>query len=282
MSVNLVTKFADKLDMAFTLASFTESMVNTEYDFIGAKTVKILTPTTVALTDYDRTATGDRYGGNKEMDDVEATYTVNQDKAFKMTIDNGNLEQQARLKKANKMLKAEIDEQVTPAVDKNRFDVAAKGAIAVKQNLTATADAYDDVLEINKMLGNKHVPRKGRVLYVGETFYKKIKKELVSNANADGFNSGVIKEGYVGKIDGTHTIVVPDDYLPDGTLAILWHKKTILGVKQIADARVKTDSELVHGAVLMGRYIFDAFVLEAKKYGVASIVAAAASGASAK
>lgn len=275
MSVNLVTKFADKLDMAFTQASYTEGMVNTDYDFIGAKTIKVLTPTTVELTDYDRTSTGDRFGGNNEMQDTEATYTIEQDKAFKLTIDNGNLEQQARLKKATLMMKAEIDEQVTPAVDKHRFQVAATGAAAVGQNLTATDDAYDDVLELNKMLGNKHVPRKGRVLYVGETLYKKVKKHLVTTANADNFNSGVIKEGYVGKLDGTHTIVIPDDYLPTGTLGIMWHKKSILGAKQIASARIKTDSELVDGAVLMGRYIYGAFVLEAKKYGVASIVAGA-------
>lgn len=275
MSVNLVTKFADKLDTAFTQASYTEGMVNTDYNFIGAKTIKVLTPTTVELTDYDRTSTGDRFGGNKEMQDTEATYTIEQDKAFKLTIDNGNLEQQARLKKATLMMKAEIDEQVTPAVDKHRFQVAATGAAAVSQNLTATDDAYDDVLELNKMLGNKHVPRKGRVLYVGETLYKKVKKHLVTTANADNFNSGVIKEGYVGKLDGTHTIVIPDDYLPTGTLGIMWHKKSILGAKQIASARIKTDSELVDGAVLMGRYIYGAFVLEAKKYGVASIVAGA-------
>ena len=97
----------------------------------------------------------------------------------------------------------------------------------------------------------------------------------MTTANADNFNSGVIKEGYVGKLDGTHTIVIPDDYLPTGTLGIMWHKKSILGAKQIASARIKTDSELVDGAVLMGRYIYGAFVLEAKKYGVASIVAGA-------
>lgn len=272
MSVNLVEKYAKKLDMPFTLASFTERAVNTDYDFIGAKTVKILTPTTVALSDYKRTDTGDRFGGNNEMQDTEATYTIEKDKAFKITIDAGNLAQQAMLKKAGKMMKAQIDEQVTPAIDKDRFAVAATGAAAVSQNLTATADAYDDVLEINKMLGNKHIPRKGRIFYVGETFYKKVKKEIVTTVNASEFNSGVLKEGYVGHLDGVPTIVVPDDYLPTGTQAILWHKKTLLGVKQLKTARIITDSELVDGTVLVGRYIYDAFILEAKKYGVASIV----------
>lgn len=279
MSVNLVEKYGDKLDMPFTLASFTERAINTDYDFIGAKTVKVLTPTTVELTDYDRTATGDRFGGNKEMQDTEATYTVTQDKSFKVTIDAGNLAQQAMLKKGGKMLKAQIDEQVTPAIDKYRFSVAAKGAIAVKQNLTATSDAYDDVLEINKMLGNKHIPRKGRIFYAGESFYKKIKKELVTTVNANEFNNGVLKEGYVGQLDGVPTIVVPDDYLPENTQAILVHKKALLGVKQVKTAKIITDSELVDGTVLVGRYIHDAFILDAKKYGVASIVTAASTSA---
>lgn len=280
MSVNLVTKYAKQLDMPFTLASFTERAVNTDYSFVGAKTVKILTPTTVALSDYNRTGTGDRFGGNQEMQDTEATYTVSQDKSFKVTIDAGNLAQQEMLKKGGKMMKAQIDEQVTPTIDKYRFQVAATGAAAVSQALTATTSAYDDVLEINKMLGNKHIPRKGRILYVGETFYKKVKKDIVTNINASEFNSGVLKEGYVGQLDGTPTIVVPDDYLPTGTQAILWHKKTVLGVKQLKTARIITDSELVDGTVLVGRYIYDAFILAAKKYGVASIVTAASTGSS--
>lgn len=272
MSVNLVEKYGKKLDMPFTLASFTERAINTDYDFVGAKTVRILTPTTVALTDYDRTATGDRFGGNNEMQDTEATYTVTQDKSFKVTIDAGNLAQQAMLKKGGKMMKAQIDEQVTPAIDKYRFKVAATGAAAVNQNLTATNDAYDDVLEINKMLGNKHIPRKGRLFYASESFYKKIKKDLVTTVNASEFNSGVLKEGYVGQLDGVPTIVVPDDYFPTDTQAILLHKKALLGVKQVKTAKIITDSELVDGTVLVGRYIYDAFILDAKKYGVASIV----------
>ena len=272
MSVNLVEKYGKKLDMPFTLASFTERAINTDYDFVGAKTVRILTPTTVALTDYDRTATGDRLGGNNELQDTDSTETVTEDISFKVTIDAGNLAQQAMLKKGGKMMKAQIDEQVTPAIDKYRFKVAATGAAAVNQNLTATNDAYDDVLEINKMLGNKHIPRKGRLFYASESFYKKIKKDLVTTVNASEFNSGVLKEGYVGQLDGVPTIVVPDDYFPTGTQAILLHKKALLGVKQVKTAKIITDSELVDGTVLVGRYIYDAFILDAKKYGVASIV----------
>lgn len=272
MSVNLVTKYGKKLDTPFTLASFTERAMNTDYDFVGAKAIKVLTPTTIELSDYDRTATGDRFGGNKEMQDTEATYTITKDRSFKLTIDAGNLAQQAMLKRAGKMLKSQIDEQVTPEIDKYRFSVAATGAAAVDQALTATADAYDDFLEINKMLGNKHVPRKGRIAYTSETFYKKVKKELVTTVNASGFNDGVLKQGYVGQLDGIPTVVVPDDYFPTGTQVILWHKKALLGVKQLKTAKIITDSELVDGTVLVGRYIYDAFVLEAKKNGVASIV----------
>ena len=51
----------------------------------------------------------------------------------------------------------------------------------------------------------------------------------------------------------------------------MWHKKAILGANQVTSIRKITNSENVDGTVLAGRFIYDAFVLEAKKYGVAII-----------
>jgi hypothetical protein len=46
----------------------------------------------------------------------------------------------------------------------------------------------------------------------------------------------------------------------------------LLGVRQVTETRIITDSELVSGSVLVGRFIFGSFILDAKKNGVASIV----------
>ena len=64
MAVNLAAKYSSKLDQLFTAGSYTERYVNKKYDFTGAKTVEVYTVTTVAPSNYDRTNTGDRFGGN--------------------------------------------------------------------------------------------------------------------------------------------------------------------------------------------------------------------------
>ena len=73
-TVNLAEKYSSKLDQLFTAGSYTDRYVNKKYDFTGAKTVEVYTVTTVAPTNYDRTNTGDRFGGNNELQDVLTTY----------------------------------------------------------------------------------------------------------------------------------------------------------------------------------------------------------------
>ena len=58
---------------------------------------------------------------------------------------------------------------------------------------------------------------------------------------------------------------------PANALAVLWQKKAVLGARQIHKTDIIENSENVDGAVLRGRFIYDTFVLAAKKKAVASI-----------
>jgi hypothetical protein len=49
------------------------------------------------------------------------------------------------------------------------------------------------------------------------------------------------------------------------------HRDALLGVDQIKTTRIISDSELVDGKVLVGRFIFDSFILNGKKKAVAAI-----------
>lgn len=49
------------------------------------------------------------------------------------------------------------------------------------------------------------------------------------------------------------------------------HKDALLGVSQIKTTRIKTDSEFVDGSILLGRFVYDTFVLNGKKNAVAAI-----------
>lgn len=274
MAVNLASKYADVLDQQFTAGSYTDKYVNKKYDFDGVKTVNVYTVTTVAPTDYSRTATGDRFGGNNELQDVVTPYTLTKDKGFKLVIDRGNYEQGALAKKAGEVLRAEMDEQVIPMIDADRIAAAAAGATAVSQAITAGAKSYTDLLSAQAFLDEAKAPVDGRVIMVTPAYYNTIKSEITTTMNAENYNSQLLSRGYVGELDGIPVVKVPTSYFPAKTKAVVFHRDALLGAKQIMNTRIKTDSELVDGSVLMGRFIFGSFVLNGKAKAVASIVTA--------
>ena len=272
MAVNLAEKYASQLDQLWTHASYIDNWINKKYDFDGVKTVNVYTATTVTPTDYDRTSTGDRFGGNAELQDVVTAYTLTNDKSFKLAIDRGNYEQGMRAKKAGEVMRAEMNEQIIPMIDKNRLAASAAGANAVSQTVTATTDYYEDTLDLGVYLDEAKAPLEGRVLFVTPKFYKGIKLAITKEVEASGYNDKLLGKGFVGTLDGVPVVKVPTSYFPTGVLAIEVHRDALLGVRQITETRIKTDSEFVSGSILLGRFIFDSFILHGKELGVASVV----------
>lgn len=273
MTVNLAQKYSSKLDLVFAHGSYTERFVNTDYDFDGVQTINVYTPTTVALSNYSRTSTGDRFGGNNELQDTVASYQLANDRSFKIAIDRGNYKQQALAKKAGIILKAEMDEQVIPEIDKDRLATAATAASTNSQTVAYDAGkgAYTAVLNAQAFLDECKAPMGDRVIFVTPQFYNLIKKDITTGIHANGYNDKLVPRGFVGELDGMSVIKVPSSYFPANTNAIIWQKKAVLGAKQIDSTRIITDSELVDGAVLVGRFIYDTFVLDAKKGAVSAI-----------
>ena len=272
MAVNLAEKYASQLDQIWTHGSYTDNWINKKYDFDGVQTVKVYTVTTVAPTAYNRTSTGDRFGGNAELQDTVATYKLTKDEAFKLAIDRGNFEQGMRAKKAGEVMRYEMNEQIIPRIDIDRLAAAAAGATAVGQIVNMTTDNYDDTLSLNVYLDEAKAPLEGRVLFVSPSFYKGIKLAIVKEVEASEYNTKLLGKGFVGTLDGVPVVKVPTSYFPAGVKAILLHRDSLLGVRQITETRIKTDSEFVSGSILLGRFIYGAFVLEGKKLGVAAVV----------
>ena len=273
MAVHVAQKYASKMDMVFTAGSYTDRFVNKDYDFDGVQTINVYTPTTVALSNYSRTGTGDRFGGNNELQDTVASYTLANDRSFKIAIDAGNYKQGALAKKAGEVLRAELEEQYIPEVDADRIATAAAAATANSQAVTYTSanGGYKAVLDAQAFLDECKAPTKDRVIFVTPAFYNLVKADIVTGIHANGYNDKLLPRGFVGELDGMTVIKVPTSYFPTKTYAVLWQKKALLGANQIKKTTIKEDSELVDGAVLFGRLIHDAFVLEAKKLAVASI-----------
>ena len=274
MTVAIADKYSSKMDLAFAHGSYTDQFVNRDYDFDGVQTINVVTPTTVATSNYDRTATGDRFGGNAELQDTVATYQLANDKCFKIAIDRGNYLQGGLAKKAGQVLRAEMDEQVIPEIDSDRLATAASAASTNGQAVSYTlgsGNAYEAVLEASAKLDEAKAPMNDRVIFVTPAFYNKIKGDITTGVHASGYNDKLVPRGFVGELDGMAVIKVPSTYFPANTLAVLWQKKAVLGARQIHKTDIIENSENVDGAVLRGRFIYDTFVLAAKKKAVASI-----------
>ena len=272
MAVNLAIKYAPQLDQIWTHASYTDNWINKKYDFDGVDTVKVYTVTTVAPNDYNRASTGDRFGGNAELQDTIATYQLTKDKSFKIAIDRGNYEQGMRAKKAGEVMRYEMNEQIIPMIDADRLATAAAGATAVSQAITMGTDFYQDVLHAGEFLDEVKAPLSGRVLFITPDGYTRVKTAITTEILASGYNDKLVGKGFVGELDGVPVVKVPTSYFPAGVKAILVHRDTLLGVRQVTETRIVTDSEFVSGSILLGRFIFGSFILKGKEKGVASIV----------
>lgn len=271
-SVNLATKYASQLDQLWTHASYTDNWINKKYDFDGVDTCKVYTATSVAPSDYNRAGTGDRFGGNAELQDTIATYQITNDKSFKIAIDRGNYEQGMRAKKAGEVMRYEMNEQIIPMIDKDRLATVTSGAIAVSQAYNVTTDAYQDTLKLNEALDECKAPLEGRVLWVTPAEYNLIKTAITTTILASGYNDKLVGKGFVGELDGVPVVKVPTSYFPTGVKALMTHRDALLGVRQVTETRIITDSEFVSGSILLGRFIFGSFILKGKEKAVAAVV----------
>lgn len=177
-----------------------------------------------------------------------------------------------RAKKAGEVMRIEMNEKIIPMIDMDRLATAAAGATAVSQAITMGTDFYQDVMKANEYLDECKAPLEGRVLFVTPAAYTKIKTAITTTVLATEYNNKLVGKGFVGELDGVPVVKVPTSYFPAGVMAILVHRDALLGARQITETRIITDSELVSGSVLVGRFIFGSFILAAKNHGVASIV----------
>lgn len=95
MAINLVTKFSPLVDERFEVESKTSLVTNKDYDFVGAKTLKIYSVATAPMNDYGRNTTIaneenavlSRYGAIEDLATQTQEVTMEQDRSFIFVID---------------------------------------------------------------------------------------------------------------------------------------------------------------------------------------------------
>lgn len=267
MAINLAEKYSQKVAERFALSSLTDAYAGKDYDLSGVKSIKIYSVDTVEMVDYDRSGT-ERFGSLTELGDTVQEMMMSKDRAFQFSIDAGNANQQFNIKQANKSLKRQIDEVVTPEIDKYRMDkwISGAGTTTVDGALTKSS-VLEKIFTGSTALSNLLVPKTDRTLFIKESVYLQCK--LADQVlGVDQLGKEALSNGCVGKLDKMNVVPVPDSYFPEGVNFFIKYKNATVDPVQLKTYRVLKDQMGIDGDVVQGRIIYDAFVLESRKNGI--------------
>ena len=265
--INLADKYSKKVAEQYSLSSLTDAFAGKDYDFSGVKSIKVYSVGTVEMNDYTRSG-ANRFGELEELGDTVQELQMTRDRSFSFSIDKGNSAQQFNVKAATQCLKRQIDEVVTPEVDKYRIGKWAAGAglSAVNASLTKS-NILEAIMTAGAEMSNALVPKGNRTLFIKETLYLhcKLADQVVG---VDRLGEKAVKDGSVGMLDGMKVVPAPDSYFPEGVNFVIKHKGASVDPVQLKTYRVLTETRGIDGDVVEGRIIYDSFVLDARKKGI--------------
>lgn len=273
MAINLAEKYSKKVQERYSAKSRTDAYAGHDYDFTGVKTIKIYSIDTVPMVDYTRSGTS-RFGELTELGDTLQEMTLAKDRAFTFSIDEGNKGEQFNIKQANSALKREIDEVMTPEIDKYRLNAWATGkglsegfeVLEGSASLTKS-NILEEIFNAGAAMSDENVPEEGRTLFIKMTDFVKFK--LADQVmGADSMAGGIIKNGYKGNIDSMAVVTVPSSHMPAGVNFIIKHKGATVDPVTLKNMRVHKHPMGVDGDVVEGRIIYDSFVLDTKAKGI--------------
>lgn len=272
MAINYTTKYSSKIAERFKLGSLTDSACGHDYDFVGAKTIKIYSVDTVALNNFDRTAGSNRFGAVANLGDTVQEMTCTQDKGFTFAIDAGDMSDQAIDKAAGKALRREIDEVITPTMDKYRLAQWAAGAGNIYTPTAAPSKStiLGYLIEANAMATEDLVPTANRTIFICVDWYKFLVQADVIVA-LDSLGAKAVSKGAVGTIDGCVLKPVPTSWMPEGVGALIKYKGCTVDPVKLQRYDVLPKVQGFDGPVVQGRVYYDAFVLDAKKNGIVAL-----------
>lgn len=266
--VNLFEKFSGKVEGSFKRESLVMGRFSPDYSFSGVKTVKVITPTTVPMSDYTRTG-ANRYGSPTEMQDTVQELTLTQDKGFSLTIDKGNYLDSGMEKTALSMLALQVNERAIPEYDTYCFKKLAESAgkivgSAAEINKSNICGRISDGTEY---LDDAEVPTTSRTLFVSSKAYKELR--LSSEfLNVESLARRSLAAGQVGEYDNMPVVKVPSGRWPANVNFMIAYKYSAAAPLKISETKFHVDPPGISGNLLEGRQYYDLFVFGAKCDGV--------------
>lgn len=267
MAINLATKFLPYVDEKFSTESKKSLLTNQDFDWTGAKTVKVYKVSTSEMNDYDRPGTGEnwsRYGVVKGLDAVTEEFTLKKDRSFTFAIDKLDTDETVRNLQAATALERQIREKVVPEVDTYTYGVMCENAgQKPSAKVLTNTNVYAEILAGNQALDNAEVPETGRSIVVTPDVYVLMKQCKDITMETDIGNELRIK-GVIAMIDGAMVIKVPKNRLPENFGFLIAHPCATVAPTKLEDYKIHEDPPGISGSLVEGRIAYDAFVLDNK------------------
>lgn len=271
MSIDLVTKFEPYVDEIFTTESKKSLVTNNDFNWDGANVVKIYKVSTSAMNDYDRAGTGEgpsRYGTVAGLDATTETLQLKKDRSFTFAIDKLDTDETAQQLQSATALSRQVREVIVPEIDKYVYNVmcANAGTKATAKALTKT-NIYDEILAGTTALDDAEVMETNRILLVNPATYTLMKQCKDITMETDIGNDMRLK-GVIGMLDGCAVIKIPAIRLPEDFGFMIVHPCATVAPTKLEDYKVHEDPPGISGALVEGRIVYDAFVLDNKAKGI--------------
>jgi hypothetical protein len=264
MAIALQTKYSGVVDEKFKEGAKSASVVNSDFSFVGARAVTVQTISTATLNDYDRDGASLRYGSVETLNVTSQTLTMSQDKSFAFSIDTMDMDETALALTAGTALERQIREVMIPTVDTYRFGKIIAGAGNTATATLTASDIYDAILKATETLDDAEVPQDGRILIVPPAIYALLKSSTEIILDTD-MSDNQRKQGVISMIDGMGIIKVPATRLTAKTNFVVTHPSACTSPVKLASYKIHNDAVGYSGAVIEGRFYYDAFVLTNKE-----------------
>ena len=268
MAIDLVTKFAPYTDEKFKAESKISLLTNQDFDFVGARIVKIYKISTAEMNDYVRHPVSDyaasRYGTAKDLDATTESFEMTRDRSFTFTIDKLDEDETNQQLTAAKALARQLREVVIPEVDAYTYKAMATKAGNKPDAVALTAEnIYTEILKASKALDDEEVPETDRQLVVSPEVYQLMKRCKDITMETEIGNDLRIR-GVIANLDGTNVIKVPAVRLPEHFGFMLAHPSATVAPTKLADYKIHQDPPGISGDLVEGHIVYDAFVLDNK------------------
>lgn len=265
MAINLVTKYSPLVDENFQTESKASLITNSDYDFVGARSIRIYSVGTAEMNDYGRNTAGtSRYGTPKDLSTEIQEVSMEKDRSFTFVIDKADEDETLGALNAGTALARQMNEVVIPESDKYVYKkVCDNAGTTVTETITKT-NAYDSLATANAVQDEASVPESGRIAVVNPVYYKDIKADDRFVLNTDAGQNIRVK-GVVGEADGVTIQKVPSRLLPEGVNYILAHPIATTFAVKLAEYKIHEDAPGVSGSLVEGRLYYTAFVRNNKK-----------------